>query len=186
MRFNPLLFLEQQRFFTTKFGVLTLVVLMAFGSQGCSDTEEQAPGDARESQLPSIIQESPDRQQPFSGPGEETDDEGREGSNGLMEETEPQVTRQAAQEELTNATEAVGKVQQLLHQAPIGKESDLALSALQQDFESARDRLQTAQAHFNDQEFRIARAQARAAKEQATSVAQHLERAINSVNVPSP
>jgi hypothetical protein len=185
MRINSLPFLKQQRLFTAKFGVVALVGLMIFGSQGCSDSEEQAPGDTRESQVPSI-QESPDRQQPFSSPGDETDNEGREDSSSLREKAEPQVTRQAAQEELTNATEAVGKVQQLLRQAPIGKESDLALTALQQDFESARDRLQTAQAHFNDQEFRMARAQARSAKEQATSVAQHLERAINSVNVPSP
>jgi hypothetical protein len=190
-RFDPLPFIKPQRSGPTIGGALLLVVLVVFVLAGCSDKEEkkeQGRAETQESQL-TPTQEASERQPPSPGLSKTTGEAERQDSTkGAGDEPGPQsgVTREEAQEELTKAGNAVENVQQLLQEAPRGKGSALALSALQQDVESARDRLQIAQNHFADQEFRIAHAQAKEARENANAIAQHLSQAINSAKRQSP
>lgn len=169
-------------------GLLLLVALVVFGPVGCSDKEEQGPAETQESQS-TPPQEAPGDRQPSSNLSEATGEaEPQDSTKGSGDEPGPQdsPTREEAQEELTKAGNAVGNVEQLLQEAPHGKGASVSLSALQQDVKSARDRLQMAQNHFADQEFRIAHDQAKEAREKANTVAQHLSQAINSAKRQSP
>ncbi|MCA9501285.1 MAG: hypothetical protein KC588_19000 [Nitrospira sp.] len=94
-------------------------------------------------------------------------------------------SRQPAQEELDRANFAIGKAEQLLRRAPMGKGSDLALSALERDLDSARTLLRTGQTHFDEQKFEIAQTQAHQATEKASAVYKHIEQAISIVNEDS-
>ncbi|MEO7860117.1 MAG: hypothetical protein ABIU05_06675 [Nitrospirales bacterium] len=93
--------------------------------------------------------------------------------------------RLQAQEQLTQGNEAVEKAEQLLRRAPMGKESDLALSALQRNLDSARNLLRTGQTHFDEKKFEMAQTQAHQATEKASAVYEHIEQAISAVNVDS-
>ncbi|HNP31619.1 MAG TPA: hypothetical protein PKK23_21410 [Nitrospirales bacterium] len=99
--------------------------------------------------------------------------------------TTPEPSRQPAQEELDRANFAIGKAEQLLRRAPMGKESDLALLALERDLDSARSLLRTGQTHFDEQKYEMAQAQAHQATEKASAVYEHIEQAISTVNEDS-
>lgn len=155
--------------------VLTLCVLalLAFGIQGCSDSEDKASTTTQKNPAPTTSVTVPKDPQVPSVIGESEKDR--------VPGTQPEPSSQKAQEELDNANQAVGKAEQLLQQAPMGKGSDLALSALKQDLDSARNLLQTSRTHFNDQKFDMAHTEASQATEKATTVSQHIEQAINTV-----
>lgn len=159
--------------------VLTLCffVILAVGIQGCSDSEDKASPTTQEKPAPTTSGIVPKDAQAPSSMGEQ--------GKGSLPVTTPEPSRQPAQEELDHANLAIGKAEQLLRQAPMGKGSDLALSALQQDLDSARNLLQTGQTHFDEQKFEMAQTQAHQATEKASAVSEHIEQAINTVNVDS-
>lgn len=159
--------------------VLTLCffVIMAVGIQGCSDSEDKASPTTQEKPAPTTSAIAPkDAQAPSSMSEQET---------GSLPVTTPEPSRQPAQEELDHATFAIEKAEQLLRRAPMGKESDLALTVLQRDLDSARNLLRTAQTHFDEQEFELAQTQAHQATEKASTVYEHIEQAISTVNMDS-
>lgn len=166
--------------------LLSLLVLIALMSAGCPGSNDQVPGEDKEpkptAQTPPAqtppAQETPENQTNAPVPDKEDND--------LMTDTAPSSTREEAQEQLTHAQESVGKAEQLLKRAPIGKGSDLALSDLQQELDSAHALLQTGQKQFQDQQFQLARTQAQEATKKADAVAQHIEQAINTATRQSP
>ncbi len=159
--------------------VLTLccLVLLALGIQGCSDSEDKAPTTPQKNQAPTTSVTVPKDPEVPSVIGEAGKD--------LVTGTKPEISSLKAQEELDNANQAVEKAEQLLQQAPMGKGSDLALSALKQDLDSARTLLQSSRTHYNDKKFDMAQAEARQATEKAATVSQHIEQAINTVRPQS-
>lgn len=159
--------------------VLTLCffVILAVGIQGCSDSEDKTSPTTQEKPAPTTSAIVPkDAQAPSS-----TSVQG----NGSLPVTTPEPSRQPAQEELDHANFAIEKAEQLLRRAPMGKESDLALTALQRDLDSARNLLRTGQTHFDEQKFEMAQTQAHQATEKASTVYEHIEQAISRVNVDS-
>lgn len=151
---------------------LIFLVLLSVAGSGCTESNNETNG-----------QEQPGTrvQEPAVPPP---------GTSALLEEekvtqADPQSDsiRLQAQEQLTQANEAVEKAQQLLKRAPSGKGSALAIAALHQDLDSARTLLQTSQTHFDDQKFEMAQTEARQATEKAATVSQHIEQAIKTVNV---
>ena len=161
--------------------LLSLLVLIALMSAGCPGSNDQVPGEDKEpkptAQTPPA-QETPESQTISPVPDKEDND--------LITDTAPSSTREEAQEQLTHAQESVGKAEQLLKRAPIGKGSDLALSNLQQELDAAQALLQTGQEQFQDQQFQLARTQAQEATKKADAVAQHIEQAINTATRQSP
>lgn len=160
--------------------VLTLCffVILAVGIQGCSDSEDKASPTAQEKPAPTPSAIAPEDAQAPSSMGEQ--------GNGSLPVTTAEPSRQPAQEELDHAKFAIEKAEDFLRRAPMGKGSDLALSALQQDLDSARSLLRTGQTHFDEQKFEIAQTQAHQATEKASAVYEHIEQALNTVNVDSP
>ena len=157
--------------------VLTLCffVLLAVGIQGCSDSEDKVSPTTQAKPAPATSAIVPkDAQAPPASTGEQ--------ENGSLPITTPEPSRQPAQEELDHANFAIGKAEQLLRRAPMGKESDLALSALERDLDSARTLLRTGQTHFDEQKFEMAQTQAKQATEKASAVYEHIEQAISTVN----
>lgn len=152
---------------------LCLLVLLGLGMQGCSDSEDKAPTTPQKNPASTTSVPVPKDPQVPSVTGES-------GQN-LVPSTNSEPSRQKAQEELDKANLAVGKAEQLLQQAPVGKGSDLALSALKQDLDSARTLLQTSRTHYSDQKFDMAHTEASQATEKAATVSQHTEQAINTV-----
>jgi hypothetical protein len=152
-----------------------LLVFLVVGIQGCSDSEEKASPKTQESPPPKTAVVVPEGSKAPLATGE--------GESGSMPATSPEPSRLKAQEELDHANQAVENAEQLLHRAPKGKGSDLALSALHQDLDSARTLLQTSQTHFDEQKFELAQMEARQATEKAGAVSQHIEQAIKTVNV---
>jgi hypothetical protein len=161
-------FLQNSLRFNTFSCLLVLIFIFAFGSSGCA--EDQTPEETPEA-VPTV-QEPPATEGPPGDAAEMAEP---------VAETEPPNAREEAQEQLTKAEEAVGKAEQLLQQAPMGKDSDLALSALHTDLNSAQVLLQTGQGNFDEKQFQLALTQAREATEKASAVAQHVEQAINTV-----
>ncbi|MGB5054772.1 MAG: hypothetical protein WBO24_10300 [Nitrospirales bacterium] len=162
-----------------KQGGLTLCffVILALGIQGCSDSDDKASPTTQEKPAPPTSAIVPKGAQAPSSMSEQV--------NGSLPVTTPEPSRQPAQEELDRATFAIEKAEQLLRRAPMGKESDLALSALQRDLDSARNLLRTGQTHFDEQKFEMAQTQAHQATEKASAVYAHIEQAISTVNVDS-
>jgi hypothetical protein len=146
--------------------------------QGCSDSEDKASTTTQKNPAPTTSVTVPKDPQATSVIGEAEKD--------LVPVTKSEPSGQKAQEELDKANLAVGKAEQLLQQAPMGKGSDLALSALKQDLDSARTLLQTSRTHYSDQKFDIAYTEASQATEKATTVSQNIEQAINTVRRQSP
>lgn len=154
-----------------------LLVFLVVSTQGCSDSEEKASPTTQEKPAPTTSAIAPiDAQAPSS-----TSEQG----NVSLPATTPEPLRQPAQEELDHANFAIGKAEQLLRRAPMGKESDLALSALERDLDSARTLLRTGQTHFDEQKFEMAQTQAKQATEEAEAVYKHIEQAISMVNEES-
>ena len=167
--------MPKRRFLKLDSFIFVFLVLLSLFTLGCSESEKQAQTEIQEKTL-SPVQESPNNQQASStlenvetGPGSGT---------------EP--TRQEAQDQLDTANEAVGKAQLLIKQAPSGKGSDLAISALHQELNSAQTLLQTGQTHFNDQQFTMAKDKAQEAEKKATTVIQQVKQAIETVKLHSP
>lgn len=160
---------------------LSLFVLIALMSAGCPGSNDQVPGEDKgpksTAQTPPA-QETSENQTISPVPDKE--------ENVLMADTAPSSTREEAQEQLTHAQESVGKAEQLLKRAPVGKGSDMALSDLQKELDSAHALLQTGQKQFQDQQFQLARTQAQEATKKADAVAQHIEQAINTATRQSP
>jgi hypothetical protein len=152
-----------------------LFIFLVVSIQGCSDSEEKASPNTQESPPPKTAVVVPEDSKAPLGTGEV--------ESGPLPATSQELSRLEAQEELDHAKQAVEKGEQLLHRAPKGKGSDLALSALDQDLDSARTLLQTSQTHFGDQKFEMAQTEARQATEKAAAVSQHIEQAIKTVNV---
>lgn len=153
---------------------LCFFVILAVGIQGCSDSEEKASPTTQEKPAPTTSAIAPiDAQAPSS-----TSEQG----NVSLPATTSEPFRQPAQEELDHANFAIGKAEQLLRRAPMGKESDLALYALERDLDSARTLLRTGQTHFDEQKFEMAQTQAKQATEKASAVYEHIEQAISMVN----
>lgn len=159
--------------------VLTLCffVILAVGIQGCSDSDDTASPTTQEKPAPTTSAIAPKDAQAPSSTGEQ--------GNASLPVPTPEPSRQPAQEELDHATFAIEKAEQLLRRAPMGKESDLALTALQRDLDSARNLLRTGQTHFDEQKFEMAKTQAHQATEKASAVYEHIEQAISTVNVDS-
>ncbi|GJL60874.1 MAG: hypothetical protein NPIRA03_37310 [Nitrospirales bacterium] len=156
--------------------VLTLCffVILAVGIQGCSDSEDKASPPTQAKPAPATSAIAPiDAQAPSS-----TSEQG----NVSLPATTSEPFRQPAQEELERANFAIGKAEQLLRRAPMGKESDLALFALERDLDSARNLLRTGQTHFDEQKYEMAQTQAQQATEKASAVYEHIEQAISTVN----
>lgn len=165
MKFQPLQPFHIIRRLAKLVGFLALAFFLILGSSGCTD--DQAPENGQEP-VPTV-QDTPVNQEVAPEAKEEEP----------VGETMPPDVREKAQDQLTKAQEAVGKAEQLLQQAPTGKGSDLALSALKKDLDSAQALLQTGQNQFQDQQFQMAQAQAQKATEKAESVAHHIEQAMN-------
>jgi len=175
-----MLFTSFQKPSLVKQEVLTLCffVILAVGIQGCSDSGDKASPTPQAKPAPATSAITPkDAQAPPSS----TDEQG----NGSVPITTPEPFRQPAQEELDHANFAIGKAEQLLRRAPMGKGSDLALSALERDLDSARNLLRTGQTHFDEQKFEMAQTQAHQATEKAEAVYKHIEQAISMVNEES-
>jgi hypothetical protein len=154
---------------------LFLLVIFILVSTGCPESNEQGPGEVQEP-LPTT-QAPPAQDAPTSPASDE---------NGPAADTTLSSPKEEAQEQLNQAQESVENAEQMLQRAPTGKESDAALSALQQDLISAQALLQTSQEQFRDQQFQLARTQAQEAAEKADAVAQHIEQAINIQDRQSP
>ncbi|WNM58340.1 hypothetical protein [Candidatus Nitrospira allomarina] len=154
--------------------VFCLFVFIVVSIQGCSDSEEKASPTTQEKPAPATSANAPIGTEAPSTTSEQGTDS--------LPATQPEPFRQPAQEELDHANFAIGKAEQLLRRAPMGKESDLALSALERDLDSARTLLRTGQTHFDEQKFEMARTQAQQATEKASAVYEHIEQAISTVN----
>ncbi|WP_447963172.1 hypothetical protein [Nitrospira sp. Ecomares 2.1] len=161
--------------------VLTLCffVILALGIQGCSDSDDDKASPTTQTKpAPATSAIAPkEAQAPPSSTGEQ--------GNDSLPVTTPEPSRQPAQEELERANFAIGKAEQLLRRAPMGKESDLALLALERDLDSARGLLRIGQTHFDEQKYEMAQAQAHQATEKASAVYEHIEQAISTVNEDS-
>lgn len=151
-----------------------LFVFVGVGIQGCSDSEDKASPTTQEKPAPVTSAITPKDTQTPSSMGEQ--------GNGSLPITTPDPLRQPAQEELDRANFAIGKAEQLLRRAPMGKGSDLALFALERDLDSARNHLRTGQTHFDEQKYEMAQTQAHQATEKASTVYKHIEQAISMVN----
>jgi hypothetical protein len=167
--------LSQNRFVRYKVPILSFFILLALGPLGCSD--DQAPPKSQEGGSPTA-QKTPDNQEVVSDPT----DENPEQVTGM----ESTLLRQKAQEQLNSAQETLEKARHLLQRAPSGKGSDLALSTLQQNLDTAETLFQTGQTQFNNQQYQMAQVQAREATEKADTVAQQIEQAIDTFKLNSP
>ena len=166
-------FLKQNGF------ILVLLVIFAFINQGCSESGDEPTRDRQETPSPAV-QNTPERQDMASTPTE-TEQEKAMTDPKIVENLHKEV-----QDELTDASQAVEKAEQLLQRAPTGKGSDLALEALQEEVQSAHILLQNSQAQFNDQKFEMAKADANQAKGKADKVIQQIEQAMETVTRHTP
>ncbi len=157
--------------------LLTLIVFfVALGllSVGCSESENESQPVDQEKLTPPV-QETPPLQEALPQESVET---------GSVSNMEP--ARKEVQEQLDAANQAVDNAERLLKQAPRGKGSDLALSALRQDLDSAQTLLGMGQTHFRDQQYSMAKDKAQEADKKANAIIQQVERARDTVKLQSP
>ncbi len=160
--------------FKADVSTLIFLVLVSLAGSGCTESKDETD---KQEQPVARVQEPA-----VSPPGSSVL---QEGQNVTQPDSKSDPIRLQAQEQLTQGNEAVEKAEQLLRRAPMGKESDLALSALQRDLDSARNLLGTGQTHFVEQKFEMAQTQAHQATEKASAMYEHIEQAISTINVDS-
>lgn len=156
------------------FTTLIFLVLLSVAGSGCSESKNETEGQG---------QPGTSVQEPAAPPPGTSALQGEE--KVTQADTQSDSIRLQAQEQLTQANEAVDKAQQLLKRAPSGKGSTLAIAALRQDLNAAKTLLQSSQTHFENEQFTMARDEAREAKKKADLIAQQIEQAIETVNLPS-
>ncbi|MEX2491306.1 MAG: hypothetical protein WD425_06065 [Nitrospirales bacterium] len=169
------------RFDSQDVRILCILVVLSLGSWGCSESETPSPQTEVEESPSTAVPVTPASPEPLSEfQAEESDvSDKREIESGAS--TPPDSIQSTAQEQLAQARLAVGEADRLLQRAPTGKGSDLALSALRLEFDSARALLQAGQAHYDDQQFDLAKDKAQEAEKKAKMVAGQIEQAMESV-----
>ncbi|MEO6202006.1 MAG: hypothetical protein ABIP82_02100 [Nitrospirales bacterium] len=160
--------------FKANIAPLIFLVLVSLAGSGCTDSKDET--DKQEQPVARV-------QEPAVSPPKSSVLQKEE--KVTLADIKSDPIRLQAQEQLTQGNEAVEKAEQLLRRAPMGKESDLALSALQRNLDSARNLLRTGQTHFDEKKFEMAQTQAHQATEKASAVYEHIEQAISAVNVDS-